>query len=204
MLCEAHTGLIRSSYGCMRLNARLIRVLYGARHVTYERSFPTDTMPPLRRKKKAAPAGVAKSPPSKGKTKGKQPVDEGPTQETSSERDKEPSDDVPPPEENDNSSSGVPLPDVQVAPVVEASSPPSSPSPPPPDPDTEFLQPCEDTLSKYLFTEAQESDLAEFYREHEIFYNKKVNAYKDAAKKRRLMEEKAASMTPPCTCKYFL
>ena len=209
----------------MRLNERLIRVLYERSSRDLRAVFShenTDTMPPLRRKKKAA----AESPPSRGKDKGKDGVDEAPTQGSSSEnqeKGKEPSDDVPKPtQENDNSCSCVPdVPDVQVptsssssaVPGVAASSPvpepPRSPSPPPPDPDTDILQPAEDEMSgntcaKYLFTEAQKMELADFYREHKLFYNKKINAYKNAAKKKRLMEEMVASLTQPCSCKYFL
>ena len=242
VLCEAQPSLIRSSYGYMRLNERLIRVLYERSSLDLRAVFfheNTDTMPPLRRKKKAAAAGVVESPPTRGKDKRKDAVDEPPTQGSSAEnqeKGKEPYDDVPKPtQENDNSCSCVPdVPDVQVptsssssaVPVVAASSPvseppepPRSPSPPPPDPDTDILQPAEDEMSgntcaKYLFTEAQKMELADFYREHKLFYNKKINAYKNAAKKKRLMEEMAASLTPPftitankrttTTCKYFL
>ena len=52
---------------------------------------------------------------------------------------------------------------------------------------------------KYLFTDEQEVELAEFYKENNLFYNKKVRAYMDSEKKKRLLEEKAASMSPPCT-----
>ena len=42
-------------------------------------------------------------------------------------------------------------------------------------------------------------DLAEWYREQELFYNKKLKTYKNTQKKSALLEEKAASMQPPCT-----
>ena len=189
VLCEAHTSLIRFSYGCLRLNERLIRVLYERSSRDLRAVFShenIDTMPPLRRKKKA---GVAISPPSRGKDNGKDAVDEPPTQGSSSEiqeKVQEPSDDVPKPTaENDKSCSGVPdVTDVQIptsssssavpgvtgsSPVPEPPEPPRSPSPPPPEADTDIVQPAEDEMSgntcaKYLLTEAQEMELADFYR----------------------------------------
>lgn len=67
--------------------------------------------------------------------------------------------------------------------------------------DAESSQPKEGRSSWYIFSDSQEVELAEFYRENELFYNKKLKSYKDSGKKRRLLEEKAASIDPPCTCK---
>uniref|UniRef100_UPI00358EE98D uncharacterized protein n=1 Tax=Myxine glutinosa TaxID=7769 RepID=UPI00358EE98D len=53
--------------------------------------------------------------------------------------------------------------------------------------------------STYIFTDRQEVDLAEWYRENECFYNKKLKAFKNTEMKRRLLEEKAARLEPPCT-----
>lgn len=55
----------------------------------------------------------------------------------------------------------------------------------------------------YVFTEEQEVLLAEWYCDTECFYNKRLKLYKDTEYKKRLMEEKARSLDPPCTCKYI-
>ena len=67
--------------------------------------------------------------------------------------------------------------------------------------DAESSQPKKGRTTWYIFSDSQEVELAEFYRENELFYNKKLKSYKDSGKKRRLLEEKAASIDPPCTCK---
>ena len=55
---------------------------------------------------------------------------------------------------------------------------------------------------RYLFTDEQEKDIGEWFRENECLYNRRLNAYKDAKKKQRLLEEKAATI-PDCTCEYL-
>ena len=121
------------------------------------------------------------------------------SQEGSSEAQEElaaPSDEVAQPSA-EKTSTGVPGVQIPSAPsglpTASGSSdlpePPRSPSPPP---DTESLQPAEGKLSantcpvKYLFTEVQVAQLADFYRENELFYNKKINSH-NAGKKKRLL-----------------
>ena len=53
----------------------------------------------------------------------------------------------------------------------------------------------------YIFTDAQEVNLSEWYKDPELFYNKKLKTYKDTQQKQRLLEEKAASLRPLCTGK---
>lgn len=52
---------------------------------------------------------------------------------------------------------------------------------------------------KVILTEEQEDELAEWYREHRIFYDKGRRDYKDANHKAQLLEQKAASLDPPIT-----
>ena len=58
-------------------------------------------------------------------------------------------------------------------------------------------------LVTYQFTREQEAELASWYREHPCLYDKKLNSYKDYESKMSLIEEKAATFTPPCSCEYF-
>lgn len=55
-------------------------------------------------------------------------------------------------------------------------------------------------IVSYIFTDGQEKELGEWYREQECLYNRRHKLYKDAQHKRRLYEDKAASLTPKCTC----
>lgn len=48
-------------------------------------------------------------------------------------------------------------------------------------------------------TEDQEQDVADWYRDHEILYNRRLKEYKDTKAKMHLFEKKAASMEPICT-----
>ena len=57
-------------------------------------------------------------------------------------------------------------------------------------------------LQTYSFTEELEAELAEWYESQPIFYNRKSREYKDVQRKQRLVEEKAAMLDPPATCKY--
>ena len=41
--------------------------------------------------------------------------------------------------------------------------------------------------------------MADWYREHELFYDKTRKDYRDMKLKHRLLEEKAATLTNPCT-----
>ena len=52
------------------------------------------------------------------------------------------------------------------------------------------------------FDVESKKDLAEWYRENEIFYNKKLRGHKNFHKKQRLLFDKAASMNLPTTGKY--
>jgi hypothetical protein len=56
-------------------------------------------------------------------------------------------------------------------------------------------------ITSYVFTDEQEKDLGEWYREHECLYNRRHKLYKDSKHKQRLYIEKAESLTPKCTCK---
>ena len=98
---------------------------------------------------------------------------------------------------------------------------PVTPSPPPPPPPPPPLRRTEEeevsdsgsvassvvqpklkraaSREKYNFTDEQEVELAEFYGDNELFYNKRLKSYKDSEKKKRLLEEKGASLSPPCT-----
>lgn len=56
-------------------------------------------------------------------------------------------------------------------------------------------------IVSYIFSEEQEKDIGEWFREHECLYNRRHKLYKDAAHKHMLYAEKAQSLTPKCTCK---
>ena len=45
-----------------------------------------------------------------------------------------------------------------------------------------------------LLTREQEEDLVDWLKEHPIFYNKKLNAYKDTEQRNRLLEMKAKQL----------
>ena len=49
--------------------------------------------------------------------------------------------------------------------------------------------------------EQQEQEIADWYRSHEMLYNRRLKEYKHVAVKTRLFEEKASQMDPPCTAK---
>ena len=55
----------------------------------------------------------------------------------------------------------------------------------------------------YIFSDDQEAELAEWYQQHPLFYNKKLKDYKNMQKKQRLFEEKATEMDWPCTGKFI-
>lgn len=57
-------------------------------------------------------------------------------------------------------------------------------------------------IVSYIFSDEQEKSIGEWFKENECLYNRRHKQYKDSQHKRRLYEEKAASFTPPCTCKY--
>ena len=50
-----------------------------------------------------------------------------------------------------------------------------------------------------FLTELQEQDVAEWYRDNEVLYNKGKKDYKDSRLRMRLFAEKASSLNPPCT-----
>ena len=56
-------------------------------------------------------------------------------------------------------------------------------------------------IPQYIFTDAQEVDLAEWWRSNEFLYSKKLKAYKHTRDKFTCIAEKAASLEPTCTCK---
>ena len=72
------------------------------------------------------------------------------------------------------------------------------------EPDETASQSKRKRAAVYIFSETQEMELAEFYKENELFYNKKLKDYKNSANKKRIMEEQAATLDPPCTCKYTI
>ena len=52
------------------------------------------------------------------------------------------------------------------------------------------------------FPERTEAELAEWYKENPIFYDRKRRNYKDTEKKRKLLEDKAKEIDT--TCKYII
>ena len=59
-------------------------------------------------------------------------------------------------------------------------------------------------VKRYDFSPDIERSLAEWYQEHPQFYNKENPNYKDAERKKNIIERKAANMRPPCTCKLII
>ena len=58
-------------------------------------------------------------------------------------------------------------------------------------------------IVNYQFTEEQEIELAQFYKDHPVFYNKKVRDFMNTTKKKAILQEKAAEFKdPPCSCKW--
>jgi len=53
----------------------------------------------------------------------------------------------------------------------------------------------------YNFSELQQKDLAIWYKENPIFYDKSLTLYKDTDAKEVLYEEKAATLVPKCSRK---
>ena len=76
-------------------------------------------------------------------------------------------------------------------------------------PSTEPASPARSTASSVggkkrkkeplFLTELQEQDVAEWYRDNEVLYNKGKKDYKDSRLRMRLFAEKASSLNPPCT-----
>ena len=54
-------------------------------------------------------------------------------------------------------------------------------------------------LVPYTFTEHQEIELAEWYRDQECLYNRRIKSYKSTVMKTRLIEEKAKEFDPECS-----
>ena len=89
--------------------------------------------------------------------------------------------------------------------------PQTTPPPPPPPPPPPISQACSyresdgemETGSTKIqgLTEEQEVDVAEWFKEHPILYDRKLKEYKNSQKKNRILEEKAAALNPPSTCK---
>ena len=59
-------------------------------------------------------------------------------------------------------------------------------------------------LIAYAFNERQEEDLAEWLRDHECLYNRKLKAYKNTAMKQRLIADKAKEFDPECSGEYCI
>jgi hypothetical protein len=59
-------------------------------------------------------------------------------------------------------------------------------------------------IVSYIFSDEQEKDICEWFKEEECLYNRRHKLYKDSQHKRRLYEEKASSLDPPCTCEFLL
>lgn len=53
----------------------------------------------------------------------------------------------------------------------------------------------------YLFNKEQEEDIAEWYRGHDILYDRRKREYKETDKKNAIYVEKAASLSPQCSVK---
>ena len=53
----------------------------------------------------------------------------------------------------------------------------------------------------FHLTEEQEQDTADWYRSHEMLYNRRLKEYKQADVKTRLFDEKASQLEPPCAAK---
>ena len=53
----------------------------------------------------------------------------------------------------------------------------------------------------YNFSELQQKDLAIWYKENAIFYDKSLTLYKDTDAKKALYEAKAATLVPKCSRK---
>jgi hypothetical protein len=57
-------------------------------------------------------------------------------------------------------------------------------------------------IVSYMFTDEQEKELGEWLRDEECLYDKRHKRYKDAQYKQNLLQTKADSYTPTCTCEY--
>jgi hypothetical protein len=54
-------------------------------------------------------------------------------------------------------------------------------------------------IKSYIFTDQQEVDLADWYRDNPILYNRRDKNYKRTTMKDTLYEEKCKTFQPPCT-----
>ena len=57
--------------------------------------------------------------------------------------------------------------------------------------------------SQTLLTKEQEEDIVDWLKDHPIFYNKKLNAYKDTEQRNRLLEKKAKRLRIFTKSHYF-
>ena len=81
--------------------------------------------------------------------------------------------------------------------------------PPPPDTPTSGKKPRkakankDDRVPHYHFTDEQEEELCEWYRDNSCLYNRRMSGYRERNRKERLYQEKAASYDPECSGKYY-
>ena len=106
---------------------------------------------------------------------------------------------TPPPDMDGPPPSPTPPPDMD--------GPPPSPTPPDDVSDSTHLssEPGKKSRKKnvsWWFPERTEAELAEWYKENPIFYDRKRRDYKDTEKKRKLLEDKAKDIDT--TCKYII
>lgn len=74
---------------------------------------------------------------------------------------------------------------------------------PPPPPREEPTTKRRKRTQPYSFTEQQEQELAEWYRDQEMLYNRRIKEYKEVVRKKALLTSKGESYDPPCTCEYL-
>ena len=57
-------------------------------------------------------------------------------------------------------------------------------------------------VDPYNFSEEQEIDIGEWYRENECMYDRSNSNYRKTSHKRTLIRKKAATFDPPCSREY--
>ena len=57
-------------------------------------------------------------------------------------------------------------------------------------------------IVSYNFTEEEESEISEWYQSHPCLYNKRNRDFRKTSMKIRLIQEKAETFDPPCSCKF--
>ena len=59
-------------------------------------------------------------------------------------------------------------------------------------------------IVSYNFTEEEEAEISEWFQSNPCLYNKRNRDFRKTSMKVRLIQEKAETFSPPCTCKYKL